>query len=288
MLLTAFLGATRMCYGPSMRALFLALALVFVWSPLAWAEEETLEPGDEVRFVLSDGRTLVGLLIGVDEDAYRLSFAGAEIEVAKASIEVAEIVTKEALLEEMRPDDIGATEPSAPPPEPEAEMAPVPGPNGPPPPLDAEEVTEPPVAAPAGEDAGPPPMVAPPGAPRRNGPPPPVIEGDIPPKPESRGGPLMVTGFVLLGAGLATVVSVTVASTLDVIGNRSRSLDVDTQATLVLVGSGVALTGAGLATTGIIQKIVSGSRQRRWQRRYGTLVPVLAPEHAGVAWVARF
>ncbi|MEO1233333.1 MAG: hypothetical protein AAFZ18_30985 [Myxococcota bacterium] len=268
--------------GLRLRSFVLAsvlVALTFVLASPARAAEDP-EPGDEVRLVLHDGNVVKGMLLGTNELGYRISFAGTEVVVHYTSVASVEIVTKEALLEEMRP---GGPRSDLPPESPPAEAPPPAGGAEPPAapetdaPLPSMETTPPETSE---ADAEPLP---------RLDPEPQNLESedlrDAPPKPRSRGGALMTTGFILLGVGGGLAITTALLDDEIIVDDSPDLLPA-----LTVAGGIMASVGVGLAVTGTVLKIVSGSRIRRWERRYGgvQLVPTVGPGSGGVALVGRF
>lgn len=275
------------------------------------AQAQAPQPGDKVKITLHDGNAVVGMLLGLTDMGYRLRFAGTEVIVAYPSVRAIEIVTPEALLEDMRPPDFRQVPRAAPPEEsmPEAEPAPV----LPPPPMSAPpqqqySPTPPPPAAPPirvrpAPQPAPAPRAAPPPYPVRRAPTPPEASATIPPKPRSRGGGLMTTGFILFGIGTGIAVSSAVVydhrTDYDYEYGDGGKKDHDYLQTLTAAGGIMAASGIVMAVTGIVMKSVSGARRRRWERKYAqdafsplenlTVSPSITPEGGGgISVLGRF
>jgi hypothetical protein len=263
-----------------------AVLFVLLSASEAWARAP--EPGDEVQITLHDGNTVQGELLGLSESGYRVRFGGMEVIVAYPSVKAIDIVAEEALLEELRPgpgrdDPRGQTEPHYRQPEPSpSEPEPDSG-YAPPPARSASPAAPRPRSAAPRQGAEALPSAAQENADAST-------EVEIPPKPRSRGGGLMTTGFVLLGVGVSTAVA---SSAL----YEEEGFPDDSTLPLEAVGGGImASAGLALGITGIIMKSVSGARRRRWEREYGALdlesiniVPSLtAGGDGGLAIVGRF
>lgn len=243
------------------------------------AEAAAPEPGDKVKLTLHDGNVVQGELLGRSESGYRVSFAGTEVIVAYPSVAAIEVVQKDSLLEEMRPSQPSTYNPPARQPEPEQQQQP-----------QRIQRYEAPTNAPGQVQPQAQPQQqryqAPQSEPQRyqpptSTPPPPPVPtrdtADIPPKPRSRGGGLMTTGFVLMGVGGALAISTAI------IYDENYGYDYydgynyyddgsgDYLHVLTAVGGIMATAGVIMGVTGIIMKSASGARRRRWERQYGAL-----------------
>lgn len=268
----------------------LATAITFV--PKA-AEAAAPQPGDKVRIDLHDGNTVIGELLGLSESGYRVSFAGTEVIVAYPSVKSIEVIQAESLLEEMRPQREPAPEPPVfNEPGPYREPEPSPPPVQSPPPAPPVALPPPPPPQPP---APPPPPPLPPASSARNSDS--SAETEIPPKPSSRGGGLMTTGFILVGVGGAMAIGSAVAYD-NIREDEFETTDYSYLNVLTAVGGVMAVTGGILGVTGIVMKSVSGARRRRWERKYGALdaptleniavTPIFAPNGGGIGVVGRF
>ena len=244
----------------------LGMLLVLVpWTAYADAPS----PGDQVEITLHDGNTVVGKLIGFSETGYRISFSGTQAIVAYPSVKTIEVIQRSDPSERASP----RTDTHPPDPDPaenEDDDA------------DSEELDARPFvpnasSVPSSRDN------------EREG-----LTGRIPPKPESQGDALMITGFVMLGVGTAIGVASLASDEPDFDFGEE-----EVRAGLLVTGVVLASSGLVLSMTGIVLKTVSESRRRRWDRRYGALtspsrgdvalVPIVGPDRAGgLAFVARF
>lgn len=267
----------------------LAFVLAFLFGAQAWARAP--EPGDEVQITLHDGNTVVGELLGLSESGYRVSFGGMEVIVAYPSVRGIEVLVEDSLLEEMRPgpsdDPRGRSEGTYGQPAPSAPPAPPPPPmrapqRAAPPPSTAPDPTPPSghAAPPRGHGEPPPARAAPSPTPEQQ------TNLDVPPKPRSRGGGLMVSGFILLGAGTGVAVGSAMAFEDGGLDSRESFF----LPALTLTGGIIATAGMAMGITGVILKSVSGSRRRRWEREYGGLdfrpeslavMPTVTPDGSG-------